>query len=480
MFEGLLAVAVDLFESEDPLDAEIIGASMVSIDEFDDDGFTDALIEGFIPEFEAGASPATLALLLAIGSSTAGRAAPVARAAADRLVRAGVAAPTWAADLRAPVTVGECLRLDDSAGSASMLVGKFHRAGRGHVILVGIDHEDCGAADELLVFDVNRLPGALETIRATARAQGLEVSTEAMDPAEFRWEVEQALDARAVHDSAHLAGEMTGEDDESALGFHALAELARARLETLPTTGRPPAPHRGELSPLVPLTPLQLLAQQLAGFVAGQPGSGRAKTTPNRTAIASLPAQRRRSGQPAPAYQIKVSLRGSKPPIWRRLEVPADIGLDRLHTVIQVAFGWSNTHLHVFETDFGEFGVADAGLGHRSAAEVTLEQVAPAVKGKLRYTYDFGDGWVHDVVVEKVLDRGDATSLPRCTGGRRAAPPDDCGGILGYADLVEVLRDPADAEHEDTVEWLGLDDAGEFDPDRFDAGSVTRALAGVF
>jgi len=195
--------------------------------------------------------------------------------------------------------------------------------------------------------------------------------------------------------------------------------------------------------------------------------------------MAALPAKRRKSDKPAPVYQLKVGLRGTKPPIWRRLEVPADISLARLHTVIQVAFGWDDSHMHAFETPYGNFGVADAELGHRAEAPVTLEQVAPAANSRLRYTYDFGDDWEHDVVVEKVLDRRGTAEYPRCTGGRRAAPPDDCGGVWGYAELVEVLGDPDHPEHEDRLEWLGLDDAAGFDPDRFDADAVTRALSNL-
>jgi hypothetical protein len=193
--------------------------------------------------------------------------------------------------------------------------------------------------------------------------------------------------------------------------------------------------------------------------------------------VPALPAKRKKSDRSAPIYQIKVGLRGAEPPIWRRLEVPADISLARLHTVIQIAFGWDDSHLHAFETPYGRFGTPDADLGQRSEGSVTLEQVAPAAKSKLHYTYDFGDDWEHDILVEKVLDREGTAVYPRCTGGRRAAPPDDCGGIYGYAELVEVLNDPEDEEHDDRLEWLGLDTAAEFDPDRFDAEGVTRALS---
>jgi hypothetical protein len=107
---------------------------------------------------------------------------------------------------------------------------------------------------------------------------------------------------------------------------------------------------------------------------------------------------------------------------------------------------------------------------------MTLEQVAPGVKDKVRYTYDFGDDWVHDIVVEKVLAPDPAMVYPRCTGGKRAAPPDDCGGMWGYEELVEVLADPAHPEHEERLEWLGLSDASEFAPEAFDVEATNSRL----
>jgi hypothetical protein len=107
---------------------------------------------------------------------------------------------------------------------------------------------------------------------------------------------------------------------------------------------------------------------------------------------------------------------------------------------------------------------------------VTLEQVAPDVKSKIRYTYDFGDGWDHDIVVEQIGPRDPAVDYPRCTGGKRAGPPDDCGGVWGYADLVRIVGDPTDPEHDGKVAWLGLGSAAEFDPDAFDAREISDAL----
>ena len=107
---------------------------------------------------------------------------------------------------------------------------------------------------------------------------------------------------------------------------------------------------------------------------------------------------------------------------------------------------------------------------------MTLEQVAPGVKDKVRYTYDLGDNWEHDIVAEKVLAPDPAMAHPRCTGGKRAAPPDDCGGIWDYEELVEVLADPAHPEHEERLEWLGMADASEFAPEAFDVEAVNEGL----
>jgi len=210
---------------------------------------------------------------------------------------------------------------------------------------------------------------------------------------------------------------------------------------------------------------------------SGEFGAGAPILPRSRAAQPKLPKKRKKSDGLAPVFQIKVGLRGAKPPIWRRLEVPADISLARLHAVIQTAFGWDDSHLHVFATPYGEFGVADAELGHRAESRVTLEQVAPGAQSKIRYTYDFGDDWEHDILVEKTVDKDKSASYPRCTGGRRAAPPEDCGGVWGYADLVDVLSDADHPEHEDRLEWLGLDNATEFDPTSFDAEAVNRELS---
>jgi len=176
-------------------------------------------------------------------------------------------------------------------------------------------------------------------------------------------------------------------------------------------------------------------------------------------------------------HRVKVVLRGSKPPIWRRLDVPSDTTLQQLHDTIQQAFGWDGYHLWVFQTPLGEYGIADRELGHRSAASKELRDTAPRAGDRLRYTYDFGDDWEHDILVEAVTPAEPGAAYPRCLTGSQACPPEDCGGIWGYQELVEILSDPEHDEHYERLEWLGLDSADQFDPAAFDPAEVNRDLA---
>jgi hypothetical protein len=130
-----------------------------------------------------------------------------------------------------------------------------------------------------------------------------------------------------------------------------------------------------------------------------------------------------------------------------------------------------------FEAAGEQYGIADRELEIRSAAAKRLSQVAPSAGDRLSYTYDFGDDWEHDIVVEAVGDAEPAVSYPRCVAGRRACPPEDCGGIWGYGDLLEILADPAHQEHEDRLEWLGLSSAAGFDPGAFDLDQINSGLA---
>jgi hypothetical protein len=131
-------------------------------------------------------------------------------------------------------------------------------------------------------------------------------------------------------------------------------------------------------------------------------------------------------------HRVKVSLYGAKPPVWRRLEIPSVMPLNLVHAVLQVAFGWHGYHLHAFETVCGEFGSPDQDddwAERQDETTATLAQVAGADRAKVVYSYDLGDDWRHDIVVEKIIPAEPGVAYPRCTAGRRDAPPEDCGGI---------------------------------------------------
>lgn len=172
-------------------------------------------------------------------------------------------------------------------------------------------------------------------------------------------------------------------------------------------------------------------------------------------------------------YRIKVTLRHVAPPVWRRIEVPADIKLDKLHRILQVAMGWTDSHMHAFRLGMEQYGAPSREFPGMFKSERTarLDQLV-GEGGKLIYEYDFGDGWEHELKVEKVLAGEKGKRYPACLAGKRASPPDDCGGPPGYERLLEVLRDPKHEEHEEMREWIG----GDFDPEAFDLETVNREL----
>lgn len=174
-------------------------------------------------------------------------------------------------------------------------------------------------------------------------------------------------------------------------------------------------------------------------------------------------------------YQLKVTLKRSKPPIWRRILVPDSYTFWDLHVAIQDSMGWLDTHLHRFDlVDSGNRRVSiasyedefDEGLlpGHLTE----LREYLRKEKASADYSYDFGDAWEHRVVVEKIRERKEGEVVPACLAGRKACPPEDCGGVWGYYNLLAALSDPEHEQHSQLREWLG----GTFDPDAFDPKQV--------
>ncbi len=176
-------------------------------------------------------------------------------------------------------------------------------------------------------------------------------------------------------------------------------------------------------------------------------------------------------------YQLKVTLRDSQPAIWRRLRVPSGITLHRLHLILQAVMGWSNDHLYRFEIGTREYAEPHPDnefyeLPFRNSKRTKLQQVATKKGITFLYEYDFGDSWIHELVVEEILEREPGKPNLACLAGERACPPEDCGGIWGYDHLLEAIRDPADKGHEEMKEWLGDD----FDPEHFDLGRINSEL----
>lgn len=181
-----------------------------------------------------------------------------------------------------------------------------------------------------------------------------------------------------------------------------------------------------------------------------------------------------------PIYQLKVVLLGIEPPVWRRLQVPGSARLDWLHAALQVAIGWTNSHLHQFwlgedrysntRHHFAEFEDDPEIFEER---EFTLRQIAPREQDAFGYEYDFGDSWEHAITVDKILppDAAAATTA-LCLDGARACPPEDCGGHWGYDNLLKILKNRKHPEHKSMKEWLGR----AFDAEAFDAGKANRWL----
>ncbi len=171
--------------------------------------------------------------------------------------------------------------------------------------------------------------------------------------------------------------------------------------------------------------------------------------------------------------RFKVTLRDSDPEICRQVEVVSTSTLAQLHRVLQVAMGWTDSHLHQYRQGDRCFCMADPELELEGEDErkVRLDALLRQPGDQLVYEYDFGDGWEHDVVLEGI---GPVTGdEPRVSGGRGACPPEDVGGMAGFELFLEVLANPKHPQHGEMMEWHG-----PFDPDAFDIAATNRALRG--
>ena len=171
-----------------------------------------------------------------------------------------------------------------------------------------------------------------------------------------------------------------------------------------------------------------------------------------------------------PIFQLKISLQEIEPLIWRRVQVD-DCSLSDVHEIIQAAMGWQDEHMHCFEIGEKEYS-ASRGDDFEDSRRVRLSRLVERKRLRFIYEYDFGDEWRHTVEIEETLAPENRVRYPRCTGGARACPPEDCGGPYGYPYFLDKIQNPDHPEHEEMLEWVG----GEFDPEKFDVERVNREL----
>ncbi len=175
--------------------------------------------------------------------------------------------------------------------------------------------------------------------------------------------------------------------------------------------------------------------------------------------------------------QLKITLQGTKPPIWRRILVDKSTTFSQFHYIILTTMGWDGGHLYEFNINGCRIGVPHKdgeGWGRKllDSSKKSLGAVISDTKGKFEYTYDFGDSWKHSIKVEKFLQKEENVKYPTCIDGELNCPPEDCGGVWGFYDLLETIKNIKHPEYKEMLEWLG----GQYDPEYFDKELVNKRL----
>jgi hypothetical protein len=333
-------------------------------------------------------------------------------------------------------------RYGDVFGQQSSLGVLFTDRGRDHALMVLVDHALGGGIKDAWVAEGRQAQGLRDRVMT-----GL-----ADEPMAVFDDIDVAAVAQALRDALACPPCPAEEDQHEDVATHLV--LVRSRAERL-----------AEVAKLAPM-----VEPAGAGAVPGALPGALGKEDPGAA------ARGRSAASSTDVLQLKISLRDLRPPVWRRLEVPASMTLERLHTVLQIAFGWTDSHLHRYEAS------SAAGVGSHHGGRVLegpalrrtrLDRLAAAPGDRLLYVYDFGDDWEHLIEIEKRRPADPRQRYPRCTGGRRAGPPEDCGGVPGFAALCDALADPAHPDHADTVAWA----PPGYDPAHFDRSRVDAALA---
>jgi len=171
-------------------------------------------------------------------------------------------------------------------------------------------------------------------------------------------------------------------------------------------------------------------------------------------------------------YELNVVIKRIDPPIWRLIQIPPRTSLKRMHKILQIAMGWTNSHLHLFKVDGKEYGELSSEREFEvlDESKLTLEKIFAGGNRSFQYEYDLGDDWIHEITLKRQIE-GEKAKLG-CIAGARACPPEDCGGVPGYYNLLEAISDPKNEEHDSLLEWAGEG----YDSEAFDPAAVDRAL----
>ncbi len=177
-------------------------------------------------------------------------------------------------------------------------------------------------------------------------------------------------------------------------------------------------------------------------------------------------------------FQIQIILRGSKPKIWRRMLIPSDLPLSDFHEVIQTSMGWQDSHLHQFEKNNIYYTMKIEGddfydnKKKKDYKDLVVSDLLTKKHDRITYEYDSEDRWEHDIFLEEIVPSDSQTKYPLCIEGKMSCPPEDCGGIQGYHDILVIIKNPEHIYYENYKDWLDED----FDPEYFDLEEVNRRL----
>lgn len=426
-----------------PLDAELCAVEFLVMFEeaIGDRDFVEGITH-LIEKAAATGSPEALAMCRALAHLGPPEIKTTANRAANTLASAGVKDRPWVHALGSAEFM-EAYGYSDDDGAQQTIALEFRYNKTTHVLVVLIDHDLGGGIKDCFVSDDTT------RMRAEMRIEALRHRLQLV--------VHSPENASLIVHSA-LAQQACPVEPDQLEDLDIYLPLLRERARTMPRPARP------AVVPVAPADPWEspIAVSNFSGSARRTPPAGRS---------------RGRGGSVAVVHRIKVTIAGSKPPIWRRLEVPSAISLLGLHEVLQTAFDWDGSHLWHFEAGTDIFGVGDLGIPSKDARRLSLAKALPRKGSTMAYVYDFGDDWRHRIQVEDIEAAEPGGIYPRCLTGRRAAPPEDCGGVWGYAELIEILADPAHPEYEDRLDWLGLDSADEFDPAEFSVDELNEMLA---